>query len=53
VGIELTWLAFVATVVSQAAIKRQFLSISHWFERIMGTVLILFGLRLALAKASD
>ncbi|KAB8332763.1 LysE family translocator [Scytonema tolypothrichoides VB-61278] len=53
VGIEFTWLAFVATVVCVAAIKRQFLSISHWFERIMGAVLIFFALRLALAKAHD
>ena len=53
VGIEFTWLAFVATIVSQAAIKHRFLSISHWFERIMGAVLIFFGLRLALAKVSD
>lgn len=53
VGIELIWLVFVSTVVSQATIKRRFLSISHWLERIMGAVLIFFGLRLAFTKASN
>ncbi|MDB9528675.1 LysE family transporter [Oscillatoria sp. CS-180] len=53
VGIELCWLLFVATVVSQGTVKRTFLSISHWFERIMGTVLIFFGIRLAIAQATN
>lgn len=51
VGIELLWLIFVATVMSQGTIQRLFLSISHWFERVMGTVLVFFGIRLALARA--
>jgi threonine/homoserine/homoserine lactone efflux protein len=47
------WLVFVATVVSQEAVKRIFLSISHWFERVMGTVLIFFGIRLAFAQVAQ
>lgn len=53
VAIELTWLTIVAAVVSQSRIRHWFLSVSHWFERITGTVLIFFGLRLALAKAGN
>jgi RhtB (resistance to homoserine/threonine) family protein len=41
VSIEFFWFAFVATVVSQGSVKRWFLSMSHWFERVMGGVLIL------------
>lgn len=52
VGIEVTWLVFVSTVVSPT-IKRRFLPISHWLERITGAVLIFFGLRLAFTKASN
>ncbi len=52
VGIELFWLVFVTAIVSQETIKNLFLSISHWFERVMGIVLIAFGLRLAFAETS-
>mgnify|MGYP001794468543 CR=1 FL=1 len=53
VGIEVCWLMVVATVVSQGTIKRIFLAISHWFERLTGTVLIFFGVRLALTQATN
>ncbi|MEB3213236.1 MAG: LysE family transporter [Leptolyngbyaceae bacterium] len=53
VGIEVFWLVIVATVVSQGAIKRIFLSIAHWFERVMGTVLIFLGIRLAFAQVTQ
>jgi RhtB (resistance to homoserine/threonine) family protein len=53
VGIEVFWLVFVAMVVSQGSVKRIFLSISHWVERAMGTVLIFFGIRLAFAQVTQ
>jgi RhtB (resistance to homoserine/threonine) family protein len=52
VWIELFWLLFVATVVSREAVKSLFLSVSHWFERVMGAVFIAFGIRLAFARAA-
>lgn len=52
-AIELIWFAFVAIIISQPLIKRRFLSIAHWFERVMGAILILLGLRLALAETND
>jgi threonine/homoserine/homoserine lactone efflux protein len=51
--IELLWFTLVAVLISQPAIKRRFLSVSHWFERVMGAMLIWLGLRLALAKTGD
>lgn len=53
VGIEFSWFAFVAVVVSQGTIKRWFLSISHWFERVMGAVLVWLGFRLALSEVAE
>lgn len=46
-GIEFSWFAAVAVAVSQSAIRHRFLLISHWFERVMGAVLVCLGLRLA------
>jgi RhtB (resistance to homoserine/threonine) family protein len=52
VGIEFSWFALVAVAMSQSVVKNRFLSISHWFERVMGIVLIALGLRLAIAQGS-
>lgn len=48
-GIEFSWFAAVAVAVSQSTIRHRFLSVSHWFERVMGVVLVFLGLRLAIA----
>jgi RhtB (resistance to homoserine/threonine) family protein len=53
VDIEFFWFALVATVVSQDTVRYRFLSISHWFDRAMGTVLIFLGFRLALTRAVE
>lgn len=53
VGIAFVWYPLIAVVISQRKIRNAFQSISHWLERITGAVLILLGLRLALAKAHD
>lgn len=53
VGIEFAWFAVVAVVLSQSVIKRHFLSVSHWIERLTGAVLIVLGLRVAFARSSN
>ncbi|MCU0569863.1 MAG: hypothetical protein MUF49_25230 [Oculatellaceae cyanobacterium Prado106] len=53
VGIEFVWFALVAMMVSQEQIKRGWLAIAHWFERLMGGVLILLGFRLALSSTQE
>ncbi len=52
IGLEFTWFALVAILISQRSIKKLLLSVSHWIERIMGIVLIALGVRLAFTKAS-
>lgn len=45
------WFSLVALLFSHAFIKRKIRAIQHHIERVTGAVLILFGLKLALAKA--
>ena len=52
-AIEFSWFACVAITMSQPAIQRRFVSISHWFDRLMGVILIGLGLRLALTHSRD
>jgi RhtB (resistance to homoserine/threonine) family protein len=49
-GVEFGWFAIVAIVLSQPAIRRRFVAVAHWVERLMGMVLILLGLRLAVQE---
>ena len=49
-GIEFLWFATVAVLVSHAALRSRFLSISHWVDRVMGSILIGLGLRLAMTE---
>lgn len=49
-GVEFGWFAIVAIVLSQAAIRRRFVAVAHWVERLMGVVLIALGLRLAVQE---
>ncbi|MBD2088724.1 LysE family transporter [Microcoleus sp. FACHB-1515] len=49
-SVEFGWFAIVAIVLSQSAIRRRFLAVAHWVERLMGAVLIALGLRLAVQE---
>lgn len=51
--LALIWFASVAVLISQPGVKRLFQSVSHWVERLTGAVLIILGVRLAIAKAHD
>jgi len=42
-----TWFSFVATVLSIGQIRRSFLSYGHWFDRVMGFLLVVLAVRLA------
>lgn len=53
VVIELGWCALVALFVSMAPVKRRFDAVAHLIERVTGTVLILLGIRLALARSTQ
>ncbi len=43
------WFSLLSLFFGQARVRRQFLRIGHWFERMTGAILILLGVRLALA----
>lgn len=44
------WFALVATLFSQPGVRRGFARLGHWFDRLMGVVLIGLGLHLVLAE---
>ncbi|WP_179281321.1 LysE family transporter [Paenibacillus sp. XY044] len=50
VSLEFTWFTLVSLLISQDFIRKPFMSISHWVERITGAVLIGLGLRLLFLK---
>jgi RhtB (resistance to homoserine/threonine) family protein len=52
-SIEFGWFASVAVLMSRPAIKRRFEAVYHWFDRLMGVLLIGLGVRLALVRAHD
>lgn len=41
------WFVIVATIFSHERVRREFEKIGHWFDRIMGVLLILLGLKIA------
>ena len=45
------WFGFVALVLSHHKIKRKFLNIQHYVERVTGAALIALGLKVALSRA--
>ena len=45
-----TWFGFLALVISLPAIKRLFKRVQNHVERVMGAILILLGIRIALAR---
>ncbi|MFA5677407.1 MAG: LysE family transporter [Pseudomonas sp.] len=44
------WFCLVAMLFSQSAVRRGFARMGHWFDRVMGAVLIGLGLHLALSE---
>jgi len=44
------WFCLVALLFSQAAVRRGFARMGHWFDRLMGAVLVGLGLHLALSE---
>ena len=49
--IETTWFTIVAFILTDSRIKRRFMRVSHWIERLCGGLLLLLGVRLALTKS--
>ena len=45
------WFAFVAVLLSHGLIKKQFVKVQHYVERFMGVLLIILGIKLALATS--
>jgi RhtB (resistance to homoserine/threonine) family protein len=45
------WFALIASLVSHRIIKQRIMRIQHYFERVMGGILILFGVVLATAHS--
>jgi RhtB (resistance to homoserine/threonine) family protein len=41
------WFVIVATIFSHKRVRREFEKIGHWFDRIMGALLIILGLNIA------
>jgi RhtB (resistance to homoserine/threonine) family protein len=55
-GIEMSvvtflWFALVALLVSHRAVRRRITGVQHYIERFMGSILILFGIKLAMTHA--
>lgn len=44
------WFCLVALLFSQPAVRRGFARLGHWFDRLMGAVLVGLGLHLALSE---
>lgn len=44
------WFCLVALLFSQARVRQGFARLGHWFDRLMGAVLIALGLHLALSE---
>lgn len=44
----MAWFTFVSLVFTRESLRRTFLRTGHWFERVMGVLLLLLAARLAL-----
>lgn len=53
VSIALVWYNLVAITISHQMIKNALRAVLHWIERLTGAILIILGLRLAIAKANN
>jgi threonine/homoserine/homoserine lactone efflux protein len=51
--INALWFVFVAFFFSNQTIRAQFLRLGHWFERLMGVVLLGFAVKLLLGVAFE
>ncbi len=49
-GMTFSWFSFVATVMTLKPVRRQFLKIETWLDKVFGGLLILLGLKVATAK---
>lgn len=50
--INATWFVLVSLIFTNPHIRERFLHISHWFERLMGLLLITFSMRLLWESAN-
>lgn len=48
-GVNAAWFMLVSVLFSSVRVRQTFLRMGHWFERIMGAVLVFFALRLLLS----
>ena len=48
-AVNAAWFMLVSALFSSVRVRQAFLSLGHWFERIMGAVLVFFALRLLLS----
>jgi RhtB (resistance to homoserine/threonine) family protein len=53
VGIEMIWYSLIVIFLTHNDIRKGFMAISTWVERISGAILILLGIRLAISKPSN
>ena len=49
-AIELGWYGLVSSILSQEPFRKAYQSGAEWIERLIGSILILFGVRLVLNK---
>jgi threonine efflux protein len=49
-GIGFAWNATVVLIMSSGPMKRFYYRFIHWFDRVSGSLLVLFGLKLLVAK---
>lgn len=47
------WFTIVSFLFSQQKVRERFLRVGHWFERVMGGVLIALGVKLALTDLGE
>ena len=48
--LQLFWFSLITLFFSQPTIRRRFLAISHWIDRVCGVAMIGFGLKVLLSK---
>jgi RhtB (resistance to homoserine/threonine) family protein len=53
VGIEMIWYSLIVIFLTHNDIRKGFMAISTWVERISGAILVLLGIRLAISKPSN
>ena len=51
--VQFAWFSLVALLLSKPAVKHKFRAIGHWVDRAMGSLMLLFGLRLLLSKLTE